>query len=404
MPSDEWITEDEVRERLAFEDPVELDAALEAMRAGLNDRFTFHVQTRTSPPRVFQVSGAVRYGADGQPRRLLGLAHDTTRLVDAEAAAATATGAFDVAVAPQLVMDDDGVILDANEAFLAFAGRERDQLVGRRARQFRADREKDDAYVAEFWPTLRRTGVWSGTIPVVRADGTPFDATFVIRRLALPGTRPRRYLCSVIDGDAFDATRDRRIAELSAMVHVDPLTGLPNRAVLFERLRAELASGRPVAVLFVDLDGFKLINDAHGHGVGDLALREIGERLQASVRGSDIVARLGGDEFAFLTPASEQTDHLASMADRAIARIVAPLESVPSSPNQVGASFGIALAPGDGTEADVLLRHADTAMYRAKARGGNTWVPWDPDAFGLGSDTHRQLGDDEIEASDPNDA
>jgi diguanylate cyclase (GGDEF)-like protein len=161
--------------------------------------------------------------------------------------------------------------------------------------------------------------------------------------------------------------------EMSRMAHHDPLTGLPNRTLFLDR--AELAiiaartSGHDVAVLFLDLDGFKAINDRFGHGAGDELLVDVASRLTSSVRSIDLAGRLGGDEFAVLVDKVTTVEHLLELADRII-RALGSSHSVRGEVVTVGASIGIALA-GPNDDADALIRHADLAMYDAKSNGKN---------------------------------
>jgi diguanylate cyclase (GGDEF)-like protein len=160
---------------------------------------------------------------------------------------------------------------------------------------------------------------------------------------------------------------------MSRMAHHDALTNLPNRTLFLDR--AELAvtdareNGADVAVLFIDLDGFKAINDRFGHGAGDELLIEVARRLTASVRSIDLAGRLGGDEFAVLVEKVTSLDDLVQLADRII-RTLGSGFSVRGNEVAVGASIGIAIAePAD--DADGLIRHADLAMYDAKSQGKN---------------------------------
>jgi diguanylate cyclase (GGDEF)-like protein len=156
--------------------------------------------------------------------------------------------------------------------------------------------------------------------------------------------------------------------------HHDPLTGLPNRHLLLDRLAGAIAPLKPperVAVFFLDLDGFKQINDTLGHPAGDEVLREAATRLQSCVRGSDTVARLGGDEFVLVLPAVEPDFDAAGVARKVRRQLTRPFE-VGGRRLKISASIGISLAPGDGLDADTLIRKADSAMYRAKRLGKNS--------------------------------
>lgn len=166
-------------------------------------------------------------------------------------------------------------------------------------------------------------------------------------------------------------------ARLTELAHTDPLTGLPNRRLFFDRLEERLRMARrqerPLALLFLDLDGFKTINDSHGHAVGDEVLRTVAARFSEVVRESDSLARVAGDEFTVLLGPTAEPLAPEQVASRLIACLAEPLE-VQGEACQIGVSIGIALYPADAVEADALLRRADQAMYLAKRGGRNRWV------------------------------
>jgi diguanylate cyclase (GGDEF)-like protein len=164
------------------------------------------------------------------------------------------------------------------------------------------------------------------------------------------------------------------------MAHHDALTGLPNRKMFLERadlaVRAAQDSGIDIAILFIDLDGFKAINDAAGHGAGDALLVTVAERLRGCVRQVDLVGRIGGDEFVVLVEPVESVAGLVSLAGRLIEAIAAPV-ALRGQPSVVGSSIGIAVAePGEG--ADTVLDHADAAMYISKNAGTNLATLFEP--------------------------
>ena len=162
--------------------------------------------------------------------------------------------------------------------------------------------------------------------------------------------------------------------KLERLAHFDPLTGLANRVLFRDRLRQALLraerTGDKVAVLFLDLDGFKQINDTLGHPVGDKLLNAVGKRLLDSVRKSDTVARLGGDEFTLVVTSFAEARNLDFLARKIIDRLAIPF-ILPDRKIFVTASIGIAIYPGDGDDVDLLLQNADTAMYWAKEKGKN---------------------------------
>jgi diguanylate cyclase (GGDEF)-like protein len=169
-------------------------------------------------------------------------------------------------------------------------------------------------------------------------------------------------------------------ARLEHLAHHDSLTGLPNRILLTDRLELALAranrSGQKLALLFLDLDGFKLINDSHGHDVGDQVLKQVAARLQAELRQADTVARLGGDEFIVLLADLDDARDAASMVARKCIEALRLPFLVEGVQLQLGVSVGIACYPDDGRHALSLLAHSDQAMYRAKQNGRNRYEAW----------------------------
>ena len=175
-----------------------------------------------------------------------------------------------------------------------------------------------------------------------------------------------------------DVTEQRRIdARIKYMAHHDALTDLPNRLLLRERLEQALKGNAPVAVLWLDLDRFKEVNDTLGHAVGDALLKAATERLQACVRERDTVARLGGDEFAIIQTGAGQPVGATTLALRIVEAISAPYH-ICDHQIVVGVSVGISVAPDDATDADQLLRNADLALYRAKNEGRGTYRFFEP--------------------------
>ena len=177
--------------------------------------------------------------------------------------------------------------------------------------------------------------------------------------------------------------KTRRDSELEAqnLARHDPLTGLPNRRFFAEKLDECLrgaSEAQRVAVLMLDLDGFKLVNDLHGHGVGDKALVEFSERISAVLRADDVLARIGGDEFGIVMPKIASLDDPTNLAGR-IASAVAQPFLIDNKQMDIGAGVGIAIAPNDGTDADELVRRADRALYRAKGEGRSSARFFEPE-------------------------
>ncbi len=198
----------------------------------------------------------------------------------------------------------------------------------------------------------------------IKADGSEIQVLTFGRRVAFDGRDG--YLVAIVD------ITERREAEarIAHMAHHDSLTNLPNRDFYQERLRQALErNGRHVAVLCIDLDLFKNVNDSFGHPIGDRLLKQVAERLRTEVRGDNIVARLGGDEFAVVLSSGVTPNDASDVADRLI-RTLSARYDIDGIEAVVGASIGIALSPGDGSTSEELMRNADMALYRAKSDGG----------------------------------
>jgi diguanylate cyclase (GGDEF)-like protein/PAS domain S-box-containing protein len=222
-----------------------------------------------------------------------------------------------------------------------------------------------------------RTAVFECEHRLLRKDGTwgwVLTRGKVVARNA--AGKPTRIVGTDIDIEARKAAEHK----IAHMARHDGLTDLPNRALFRERLDQRLAElgQRPgtCAVLCLDLDGFKAVNDKHGHGVGDALLREVAHRLRSTLRSDATVARFGGDEFAVILNASAP-HQIATVAKRLIKAVSAPV-TIDGPPMEVGVSIGIALAPRDGSDVDTLLKRADLALYRAKAEGKDTYRFYEP--------------------------
>lgn len=176
---------------------------------------------------------------------------------------------------------------------------------------------------------------------------------------------------------------ESRYHELDQLAHYDALTGLPNRLLLNSRLHALLTPSRRhqdfFTLMFMDLDGFKKINDTLGHAIGDQVLQTVAQRLQASVRDSDTVARLGGDEFVIIARSLSGATAIAAFCQKTIASICQPMDANGHT-LRVGISLGCAEFPRHGDCAAALLEHADAAMYQAKSAGGSRFAIFDTDA------------------------
>jgi diguanylate cyclase (GGDEF)-like protein/PAS domain S-box-containing protein len=279
---------------------------------------------------------------------------------------------FGNALEAMLITDDQGTILRVNPAFTHLTGYLADEVVGHKANVLRSYHH-DDAFYAGLWGALATKGQWQGEIMNRRKDGAIFAAWETIAAVTEPGASKPRYFVASFRDITEQLENQKHIQHLA---HYDPLTDLPNRTLFQDRLSHALRlagrEDRKLALLFLDLDGFKKVNDTMGHRAGDSLLVEVARRLQGAVRGSDTVSRLGGDEFAVILEKVETSEDAVMVAEKLIAALSTPTV-IGDRQVFVGASVGIALCPEDGTEAEMLLQHADTAMYQAKAGGKGRW-------------------------------
>lgn len=268
-----------------------------------------------------------------------------------------------------VVTDRNGRLVRVNPAFERLTGFSAATVLGRRMNILRSGRQ-DRAFYRELWDTLQRHGHWNGELVNRNAHGQLFTVWVSIAALHDDDGTLLGYMAIESDITALRVAQ----ARVDQLAHFDPLTGLPNRLLLQDRLQQMLRSAqrheRPCAVLYLDLDHFKDINDSLGHGVGDELLRRIAQRLRRELRADDTVARVGGDEFVILLPETPR-EAAEEVARKLLEALQRPLD-LPGAPSyQTSLSIGVALYPEHGTEADTLLAHADTAMYAAKHAGRN---------------------------------
>ncbi len=254
-----------------------------------------------------------------------------------------------------------------NPAAAAVTGFSVQEALGQRPSLWRSNRH-DVAFYEQMWRTILDTGQWVGDIWNRNKEGVAFPVLLSVTAVRDPSSLATRYV-----GIYTDITeRKRSEEELWRRANFDVLTGLPNRMLLHERLDRALArAGREasvVALLFVDLDGFKPINDRFGHHAGDAVLHGVAERMQSKIRESDTAARLGGDEFVILLQAVGSDDDVRQVAQAVLAAVQEPLKWEGQAIG-VSCSIGIALFPRHAHDREGLLAQADAAMYRAKAAG-----------------------------------
>jgi len=268
-----------------------------------------------------------------------------------------------------VVTDADGLIVDANDAYARMHGYELGELIGKNPRLMKSGKH-DPAFYSEMWGSLVKEGRWQGEVWNRRSDGGLLPTW-----LSLSAVKDEAGLTTNYVGVVSDITAIKRGEEdLQWLATHDPLTGLPNRALIEDRLNTVLALSRRqdsnAAVFFFDLDHFKNVNDTLGHPAGDRLLIEIANRCRSVVRESDTIGRSGGDEFSVVVPDLSDVEYVAELAQRLLAVVREPV-ALGEQATFVTASIGVAVYPEDGSDAAELNQHADVAMYRAKALGGD---------------------------------
>jgi len=276
-----------------------------------------------------------------------------------------------------VITNPSNVIIEVNEAYCRITGYGRDDLIGKTPRLLKSGHHGPEFYNA-MWMTIKKDGVWHGEIWNRRKNGEVFPTQLTISAVLDKTERPSHYVGVVVDITAIK----RHQAELDRIAHYDALTGLPNRVLLHDRMLQAIARAQRnkslLAVCFLDVDGFKPVNDTLGHGAGDALLIELADRFRAELRGNDTVARLGGDEFIILLADLNDQPDCVHILDRILATVGRPFD-IDSHRVSVTASVGVTLYPVRATDTDTLLRQADQAMYKSKQMGKNTYFFYDDD-------------------------
>lgn len=280
-----------------------------------------------------------------------------------------------------MITDENSVILRVNQAFTDTTGYTAEEAVGQTPRLLKSGRH-DAEFYRKMWDSVQETGTWRGEIWDRRKNGKVYPKLLTISAVKTPDGAVTHYVGSHIDISERKAAEE----EIKHLAFFDQLTGLPNRRLLMDRLQHALAyssrSGTDGALLFIDLDNFRTLNDTLGHNIGDLLLQQVAKRLEACVRKSDSVARLGGDEFVvMLEGLSEESLTAAAqtklVGDKIMAALNMPyqlaLHTCRSTP-----SIGAVLFDDHQQSMDELMKQADIAMYQAKQDGRNTLRFFDP--------------------------
>ncbi len=269
-----------------------------------------------------------------------------------------------------MITDERVNIVMVNRAFEVITGYAQDEAIGRNPRFLASEKHDRDFYRA-MWETINTGGFWQGEIWNRRKDGDVFPEYLSVSRVVDDQGRVTNYVGTFNDISESKASQEH----IQRLAHYDSLTGLPNRILLADRVNLALSrmerSGQHLALIFLDLDRFKNVNDSLGHRVGDELLIQVAQRLKELLREEDTVSRLGGDEFILVLPAADE-DGAGHVAGKVLKVLSAPYH-IEQYELAVSASLGIAMYPDDGLTYEALSMCADTAMYRAKQSGRQTF-------------------------------
>lgn len=295
---------------------------------------------------------------------LYSIISDVTEKRQAESLLRIQAAAIESSMDGIAVVDPSGTIAYVNDSFKKLYGHPESELVGRPWISLHAEAERSRLF-REVMARLGESGQWAGASYGLRRTGLAFPEEMSLTRL-----EDGSFVCVVRDV----TERAQAEEQIRHLAYHDPLTELPNRLLFRDRLNVALGQserqGSRLAVLFLDLDRFKVINDSLGHNIGDALLQEVARRVSSVVRDTDTVARLGGDEFTVLLPSLRTQEDAVSIARKILDTIRSPF-LLDEKELYVTTSIGISLFPEDGDNADALLKNADTAMYQAKENGRN---------------------------------
>jgi len=275
-----------------------------------------------------------------------------------------------------MITDASSLIIEVNDMFSTITGYSRDEAVGQNPRTLLHSGRQGSEFYAARARALEENGYWSGEVWNRRKNGEVFAEMLTISTVRDAQGAPQNYVALFTD---ITPMKEHQ-RQLEHIAHFDALTCLPNRVLLADRLQQALTQsqrrGFSVGVVYLDLDGFKTVNDTHGHGLGDELLVALAQRMKGALRDGDTLARIGGDEFVAVLEDLENMHDTEPVLERLLRAAAAPVVLGDIS-LQVSASIGVTVYPLDGSEVDLLLRHADQAMYVAKQAGKNRYHLFD---------------------------
>ena len=366
--------------------PDDRDLAISKMREHLKTRkpyaSEYRMPLKNGEYRWFLNRGQAIWNTEGRAVRIAGSTSDITERKAAEEQLRKLSLAVEQSPESIIITNLDAEIEYVNEAFLQKTGYSREEVLGKNPRFLHSDKTPPETFVA-LWEALAEGRAWKGDFHNRRKDGSDYIEHAIITPIRQPDGTVTHYVAVKEDITSRRASED----QINTLAFYDPLTNLPNRRLLLDRLKQALASTarnrRYGALLFIDLDNFKTLNDTLGHDIGDLLLLQVAQRLTTCVRVGDTVARLGGDEFVvMLEDLSGHVEESAAQTKTVGEKILATLNQpyqLDSYSHHSTPSIGVTLFSDQQETIDELLKRADLAMYQAKAAGRNTLRFFDPE-------------------------
>jgi diguanylate cyclase (GGDEF)-like protein/PAS domain S-box-containing protein len=362
---------------LIYEDDLEkVNKALQEALTGVDKYSSQHRMIRKDGQIIWVLDRGrvVERDSEGQPLRMVGSFSDITERKKAEELRLTAS-VFTHSHDGIMICDAKQVILDVNPAFSKITGYSRKEVLGKKSCIMKSGIH-DEHFYQSMWQKLSENDFWRGEIWNRNKQHELYAAETTISAINSPSGQLTNYISVFSDISLLKEQQKR----LEMLAHYDALTQLPNRVLLAERIvKAQTQADRNktlLAVCYLDLDGFKPINDQYGHNIGDDLLIEVAGRLEDTIRSEDTAARLGGDEFVLLLNNIETVEECTQAAGRILTALSCPIP-INNHEVKISASMGIVLYPSINVDADTLLRHADQAMYQAKLSGRNRFHLYD---------------------------
>lgn len=315
--------------------------------------------------------GTPRFDDKGQFLGYIGYCWDINDRKAAEARLQLAASVLTHAREGIVITDADCNIIEANDAFSRITGYSREEAIGKTPRMLQSGRQTQEFYAA-MWKALTENHHWTGEVWNRRKNGEVYAEILTISAICDQAQITQNYVALFTDITSMKEHQQ----QLEHIAHYDALTNLPNRVLLADRLQQAIVQSQRrnqlLAVLYLDLDGFKAVNDTYGHEIGDELLISVSQRMKTVLREGDTLARMGGDEFVAILADLEQPQDYELILERLLQAASAPV-TVGAAVLYVSASIGVTLYPQDDADADILLRQADQAMYQAKQSGKNRY-------------------------------